>query len=88
MPFHAVATLVTVVKMNMMNTLPCGCGTLKTDAVRIWHQVSLGACTEVSTALAVSRRSAPSFPLLSNSPADLHRGLCSSKVDYFNTQIS
>jgi hypothetical protein len=43
--------LVTVRKMNMINEIPCSCGTPRTTPVRIWHQVSHRACAEVSAAL-------------------------------------
>jgi precorrin-6B methylase 2 len=58
--------LVTVRKTNMINEIPCGCGTLRTTAVRIWHQVSRGACAEVSAALEVSRRPAQMSQQLQN----------------------
>jgi hypothetical protein len=38
----------------MMDNMPCGCGTLRTTGVGIWHQVSRRACAEVSAALEVS----------------------------------
>jgi len=56
MPYYDVANLVTKTKMNMINEMPCGCDTLWTTAVRIWHQVSRRACAEVSVAPEVSRR--------------------------------
>jgi len=37
---------VTVRKMNVINEIPCGCGTLSTTAVRMWHPVSHRACAE------------------------------------------
>jgi len=36
--------------------MPCGCLTIRTTAVTIWHQVAHRACTEVSAALEVSSR--------------------------------
>jgi len=65
MSYSYLANLVTVAKTNMINTIRCGCGTLRTTAVRIWHQVSRRASAEVAAALEVSRR-----PVL-RSPADL-----------------
>jgi len=58
MPYYVVANLVTVTKTNMIDEMPCGYGTLRTTSVRIRHQVSFRACTEVSAALEVSRRPA------------------------------
>jgi len=60
-PYHNVANLVTVTKMNMIDEMPSGYGTLRTTAVRIWHPVSC--------------RAAQRSQLLSKSPADLRRGL-------------
>jgi len=40
MPYYDVANLVTVRKTNMIDEIPCGYGTVRTTAVRIWHQVS------------------------------------------------
>jgi len=40
MPYYDVANLVTVTKTNMINEIPWGCGTLRTTAVRIRHEVS------------------------------------------------
>jgi hypothetical protein len=37
MPYYDVANLVTVTKMNLRYEMPCGYGTLRTTAVRIWH---------------------------------------------------
>jgi hypothetical protein len=50
MPYDNVANLVTVTKTNMINKMLCSCGTLRTTAVRIWHQVFRRACAEVSAA--------------------------------------
>jgi len=58
MPDYDIANLVTVTKTNMINKMLCGCGNLRTTAVRIWHQVSHRACAEVSAALKVSCRPA------------------------------
>ena len=71
MPYYNVVNDVTVTKMNMIDEIPCGYGTLITTSVRIWHQVFHRACTEVSAALEVSRRPALRSQLLSKSPADL-----------------
>jgi hypothetical protein len=58
MPYYDVANLVTVTKTNMIDEMPCGCGTLRTAGVRIWHQVCDRACAEVSAALEISRKPA------------------------------
>jgi len=50
MTYYDIVNLVTVTKTNMIDDMPCGCGTLRTTGVRIRHQVS--------AALDVSRRSA------------------------------
>jgi len=50
----------------MINQMPCSCGTLRTTAVRIWHQVSHRACAEVLAALEVSRRPAQRSQQLQN----------------------
>ena len=47
MPYHEVANLVSVTNTNMIDEMPCAYGTLRTTALRIWHQVS--------------RRAAPKF---------------------------
>jgi len=83
MPYYDVANLVTVAKTNMTDEMPCGCGTPRTTGVRIWHQVSRRACAEVSAALEVSCRPVLWSQLLLKSPADLHRGLNSSKISIF-----
>jgi len=41
MPYYDVVKLVTVTKMNIIDEMPCGYGSVRTTAVRIWHQVSL-----------------------------------------------
>jgi hypothetical protein len=56
MAYYDVANLVTVTKTNIIDEISCGYGTLRTPGVRIWHQVSLRGCAEVSAALEVSRR--------------------------------
>jgi hypothetical protein len=66
MPYYDVANLVTATKTNMIDEMPCGCGTLRTTGVRIWHQVSRRACAEVSAALEVSRRPAQRSQQLQN----------------------
>jgi len=43
MPYYDVAKLFTVTKRNMINEMPCGCGTLRTTAVRIWDENSCSA---------------------------------------------
>jgi len=51
MPYYDVANLATVTKMNMIDEMFCGYGTLRTTAVRIRHQVSRRppqTCAEVS----------------------------------------
>ena len=60
------ANLVTETMTNMINEMPCGCQTLTTTAVTIWHQVSRRACTEVSAALEVSCRPAQRSQKLQN----------------------
>jgi hypothetical protein len=50
MPYYDEANLVTVTTTNMIDEIPCGCGTLRTTGVRIWHRVSRRACAEVSAA--------------------------------------
>jgi len=50
----------------MIDKMWCGYGTLRTNSVRIWHQVSLRACAEVSAALKVSRRPAQKCQPLRN----------------------
>ena len=101
MPYD-VMNLVIVTKTNMLNEMPCGCGTLITTAVRIWHHVSCRAQAEVSAALEVSHRPAQRSHLPSKSPTDLRRGLIFSrclpqtcaevsalpKFDYPNSHIS
>ena len=77
MPYYAVANHMTVTKMNMINKMPGGCGTLITTTVRIWYQVSCRACAEVSAAREVSCRSALMSHVLLKSPADLRRGVTS-----------
>ena len=81
MPYYDVANLVTVTKMNMIDEMPCGM--LRTTGVRIWHQVSRRACAEVSAALQVSCGPVLRSQLLSMCPADLCRGLSSSKIWLF-----
>ena len=78
MPYYDVANLVTVTQTNMIDEMPCG--TLRTTGVRIWHQVSRRACAEVSAAPEVSCGPVLKSQLLSKSPADLRRGLSSSKI--------
>jgi len=58
MPYYDVVNLVTVTKINMIDVMPCGYGTLRTTGVRIWHQVSRRACAEVWAVLKVSSRPA------------------------------
>ena len=43
MPYYDIANLVTLTETNLIHEMPCGYGTLRTTAVRIWHSVSLGA---------------------------------------------
>jgi len=83
MPYYDVPNLVTVAKTNMTDKMPCGCGTLRTTGVRIWHQVSCRACAEVSAALEVSCGPVLRSQLLLKSPTDLRRGLKSSKIGIF-----
>jgi len=60
MPYYDVANLVSVTKMNMIDEMPCGYGTLRTTTtVRVWY--------------IVSHRATQRFQLLSKSPADLDR---------------
>ena len=80
MPYYDVGNLVTVTMTNMTNTIPCDCGPLRTTAVRISHQVPRGTGADVSDSREVSLRPALSSQVLSKSPADLGRGLSSSKV--------
>ena len=68
MPYYAIVNLVTVTRMNMTDKMPSGYGTLRTTAVRIWHQVSYWAV----------RRS----QLLSRPSAIPRRGLCCSGNHY------
>jgi len=51
---------------NLTNEIPCGCETLRTTALRIWHHVSCRACAEVSAALEVSCRPAQRSQQLQN----------------------
>jgi len=84
MPYYDVVNLVTVTKTNMINKMPCGgCGTLRTTAVRILHQVSRRACAEDSDALEVSDNPALRSQALQKSPTDLRRGLTRSKICLF-----
>lgn len=84
MPYDNVANLVTELKMNMKKTkIPCSCGTLRTTTVRILHQVSFRACVQVSGCLKVTCRFVLWFQVLSKSPANLFRGLSSSKIWLF-----
>ena len=80
MSYYDAGNLVTGIKTNIINNMPCGCGTLRTTVVRIWHQVFRRACRAVSVAQAVSHRPALRSQLLSKSPADLHRVLSSSRI--------
>jgi len=74
-PHHYVGNVVTVTKTSMIHELPCGCGTLRTTTVRIWHQVS--------------HRAAQSSRLLSMSPAELLSGLsCSQSFPEILTEVS
>jgi hypothetical protein len=57
MVYYDVANLVTITKMNMIDEMPCGYGTLRTNVERIRHQVS--------------RRAAQRSHLLLKSPTDL-----------------
>jgi len=66
MPYYDVANLVTVAKTIMSDEMPCGCVTLTTTAVRVWHQVSRRACAVFSAALEVSRRPAQRSQQLQN----------------------
>jgi len=50
MPYYDVANLVTVTKTNRIEEKLCGCGTLRTTGVSIWHQVSRRTGAEVSAA--------------------------------------
>jgi hypothetical protein len=40
MPYYHAANLVTVTKTSMIDKMACGYGTIRTAAVRIWHQSS------------------------------------------------
>jgi hypothetical protein len=80
MQCYDVANLVTITKTNLIDEMPCGCGTLITTGVRIWHQISPRACAEISTALEVFYRPVLRSQLHSMSPADLYGGLCSFKI--------
>jgi len=64
----------------MVNEIPCGCGTLRSTAVRIWHEVTHRACAEVWAVDDASCRPAQMCPLCPMSPAGLRRGLRSSKI--------
>jgi hypothetical protein len=66
MPYNDIANLVTATKTNMINEVCCGCGTLRTTFVRIWHQVSCRACAAVSAALKVPCISTPRIQQLQN----------------------
>jgi len=66
MPYYDVVNLVTVIKMNIMDEMPCGYGLLRTMAVRIWYQVFCKAAQQSQ--------------LLLKSPMDLRRGLSSFKI--------
>jgi len=60
--------------MNMIDEMHCGCGTLSTTAVRIWHQISSSAAQRLQ--------------LLSKSPADLCRGLsCSINWLFYKSNL-
>jgi len=77
MPYYAVANLVTVTKMNTIrrNAL----WLCKNHFREIMASSLPQSCAAVSAALEVSHRAAQLSQLLSKSPADLHRGLRSSK---------
>jgi len=66
MPYYDVANLVTVIKTNMIDEMPCGCETLRTTGERIQHKVACRARTEVSAAFEVSCRPAQRSQLLQN----------------------
>jgi len=83
MPYCVIANLVTVTKMNMIDEMPCGCGTLWTTGVRIWHQVSCRACAKVAAVLSVSRGLVLRSQLLSISPADLRWSPSASTIWLF-----
>jgi hypothetical protein len=59
MPYYDVANLVTLTKTNLIHEMPCGYGTLRTTAVRIWHYASHRAAQRSQAALKVS--AAPIF---------------------------
>jgi len=80
MPHYDVANLLTVTKKNLIDEMPCGCGTLRTTGVRIWQETSPRACAKVSAAHNGFCRPVLMTQLLSMSPADLRRGLSSFKI--------
>jgi len=86
MPYYKVANLVTLTKMNIIDEMPYGCGTLKTTGVRTWHEVSCRACEEVLAALEVCCGPVPKSQQLSKASAALRRGHSSSKFDYSKSQ--
>jgi hypothetical protein len=48
MAYYEIANRVTVIKTNMIDGMPSALGTLRTTALRIWHQLSGRAALEVS----------------------------------------
>jgi len=66
MVYYEVVNLVSITKTNMINEMPCGCGTLRTTAVRIRYHVSRRACAEVAAGLEVSRSPAQRSQQLQN----------------------
>jgi len=56
--YYDVVNLLSVTKTNNIDTMPCGCGTLRTTCVRICYQVSHRACIEVTATLEVTCRCA------------------------------
>jgi len=80
MPYYDVANLVIVTKMNIIDGMPCGCGTLRTTGVKIWHQISGSTWDEVSASPDVCYRAVLSSQLVSMYPAEMSRKLSSSKI--------
>jgi hypothetical protein len=84
------SNVVTVTKTNMINEMPCCCGTVRHHDVKKCHQTSYWACAEIPAALQISRWHVPrSLQLqhlamlivnLVSSWMDLHN--CSFFLDY------
>jgi len=86
--YYVVLNLITVIKMNMIDEVPCSSGTPKTNTVKIWHQISCRECGEVSASVKFI-------------PDDLYRGLncfqsflqtctevsAAPKINYPNSEI-